>query len=161
MNTWKELTTNATGYGVALFSAGPVFPLAGVLAVLGGYWAQAPELWRILGVIAPGLFLLDLATGIARSLLADHRRFTSEALGRSLVKAYVYLSLFLLCLALDWSVRTGYAAQLSVLIFITVREAKSNLENLSALRAVSGVEIPGFIGKGFERLSGDEKPDKP
>ena len=93
-----------------------------------------------------------LSNDMTRSVWAEHRPICSENMGRSLVKAYVYISLFLLCLALDWSLRTGYSSQLALLVFVVVREAKSNLENLSALRSVSGVEIPGFIEKGFEQL---------
>lgn len=155
---WKEFGAGLHHYGISLFTA-PVCLLAVITAALGHYWNQAPELWRVLGIIAPGLCILDLFTGIAKSTLADHKRFCSEGLGRSLVKAYVYITLFLLCLALDGCVRTGYSAQLALLVFIVVREGESNLENLSALKNISGVEIPDFIRKGFDQLERKNKDD--
>jgi len=159
MESWHELSANLSRYRETLFAGRLAWIPAMLAASLGAWWSNAPELLRVLGMLAPGLFVLDLATGIARSVLAEKRSVCSEALGRSLVKAFVYLSLFLLCFALDLAVRTGYAAQLALLVFVVVREAHSNLENLAALRGLSGVEIPGFIKEGFDRL-GKEKEDE-
>lgn len=154
MNNFHEFLDNLSSYLAALLLCKPaVFIFAAVMAVLGGWWRGSPEMLKSLIIAAPCLFTLDFITGLARSVWIDHHRFSSAGMGQSMIKLFVYLSLFILCIIFDSALSTGYSAQLAVLTFIIAREAKSNLENITALKPVSGVEVPKCVSDSVDKLN--------
>lgn len=114
------------------------------LALIANHILFAPLLWKALGSAAFFFVWIDLITGIIKSKRSpeEGRAFNSRDLSSTIIKVTVYLLMFLFATATDILVATVipsmgifYILSTSVLGIITIREAKSIIENCQEIFA--------------------------